>query len=92
MANNAEFGSIGDGGDRKDKKVKRSQFTSKNLNGATSYLTSDAKQAFTELRQAFTKTPILQSFEPECHIRIKIDTSGHVIRGVLSQLISDNLS
>ena len=32
------------------------------------FLTADAKQAFTQLRQAFTKAPILSHFDPECHI------------------------
>ena len=46
MAEDAEVGNIG-GGDCKDKTVKRSLLTSKNLNGATGYLTLGAKQTFT---------------------------------------------
>ena len=47
MAEDTEVGNIGDGDDCKDKTAKRSPFISKNLNGATSYLIPDTKQAFT---------------------------------------------
>ena len=50
MAENAEVGSIGVGGDSEDEIVKRSPLTSKNSNKATAYLTPWAKQAFTQLR------------------------------------------
>ena len=40
----------------------------KNLNGTIGYLTLDAKWAFTQLRQVFTKAPIFRHFNPECHI------------------------
>ena len=48
---------IGNGGDCENETVERS--SSKNLNGAIGYLTPDARRAFTQLRQAFTKAPIL---------------------------------
>ena len=35
-----------------------------------SFLTPDARRAFTQLRQAFTEAPILRYFNPERHIRI----------------------
>ena len=89
MAEDGEVGSIG--GDCEDETVKRSPLTSKNSNRATSYLTPNAKQAFTKLRQAFTKALILRHFDPKCHIRIKTDASGYAISGVLSQLTLDNL-
>ena len=88
MAENAEVGSIG--GDCEDETVKRSPLTSKNLNGATGYLTPDAKRAFTQLRQAFTKAPILRHFDPECHIQIETDALGYAIGRVLSQLTLNN--
>ena len=78
-----EFG-IGDGCDGEDETVGR--LPSKNLNGATIYLTPDARRAFTQLRQAFTKAPILQHFDPEYHIQIETDASGYAISDVLSQL------
>ena len=58
MAEDAEVGNIGGSCDCEDKTVERSPLTSKNSNGATDYLTSSAKPAFTQLRQAFTKAPI----------------------------------
>ena len=76
--------SVGDGGDCEDKMVRRSP--SKNSNKATGYLTPDARQAFTQLRQAFTKAPILRHFDLECYIWIKTDASGYAIGGVLSQV------
>ena len=48
---------ISGGSDYEDETVGRLLF--KNLNGATSYLTPNARQTFTQLRQAFTKAPIL---------------------------------
>ena len=84
MAENAEVGSIGGGGDCEDETVERLPLTSKNSNGAMGYLTPDAKRAFTQLRQAFTEAPILRHFDPECHIRIETDASGYAIGGVLS--------
>ena len=89
MAEDAEVGSIGN--NCEDETVKRSPLTSKNPNRATGYLTPVAKQAFTQLRQAFTKASILRYFDPECHIRIETDASNYTIGGVLSQLTLDNL-
>ena len=68
MAENAEVGSIGGGGDCKDETIERSPLTSKNSNRATGYLTLNAKRVFTQLRQAFTKALILRHFDSECHI------------------------
>ena len=91
MAKDAEVDSISSGDDHNDKTVERSLLTSKNSNEATGYLTHGVKQAFTQLRQAFTKAPILQHFDPECHIRIETDVSGYVMSGILSQLTLENL-
>ena len=71
-------------GDRKDKTVKRSP--SKNLNRVMDYLTSNVKQTFTQLRQAFTKAPIFWLFDPKYHIQIETNLSGYAIGGILSQL------
>ena len=54
------------------------------------FLTLGTKLAFTKLRQAFIKTPILHHFDPERHIRVETDALGYAIGGVLSQLILDN--
>ena len=77
------------GGDCEDKTVGRSPF--KNLNEATGYLTPNARQVFTQLKQAFIKALILQHFDLECHIRIEIDASGYVISVVVSHVTSNNL-
>ena len=53
-------------------------------------LIANARQAFTRLRQAFTKAPILNHFDLERHIRIETNASGYAIGGVLSQLTSDS--
>ena len=83
MAENAGVNSVS-GSDCEDEMVKRLPLTSKNSNKATGYLTSNAKQAFTQLMQAFTKVPILRHFDLECHIRIETDVSGYAIGEVLS--------
>ena len=49
MAEDAEFGSVG-GGYCENRIIKKSLLISKNSNGAMSYLTPSAKQAFTQLR------------------------------------------
>ncbi len=55
------------------------------------FFISEARQAFTELRQAFVKAPILNHFDLERHIQIKIDTSGYTISRILRQMTLDNL-
>ena len=80
---------VGSGCDCENKIVGRS--SSKNSNRAISYLTSDTRQAFTQLRQAFTKAPIFQYFDLEYHIWIESDMPDYAIGGVLSYLILDNL-
>ena len=56
----------------------------------SNYLTPDAKKAFDQLCQAFTKATILQYFDLEQYIRVEIDASGYAISGVLSQLTNDS--
>ena len=55
----------------------------------SAFLTANAKQAFTQLRLTFTKASIFRHFDPERHIRTKMDASGYAIGGVLSQLTFD---
>ena len=89
-----------DDGEVEDNKVeKKVQKRSKSKNSSKSkktirssdFLTPGAKLAFTELRQAFLKAPILHHFDPERHIRIEMDALGYAIGKVLSQLTSDDL-
>ena len=55
------------------------------------FLTSNAREVFNRLRQAFTKAPILRHFDLECHIRIETNVPGYAIGGVLSQLTSNQV-
>ena len=55
------------------------------------FLTSKARIAFTKLKQAFIKAPILHHFDPEHYIRVETDASGYTIGGVFSQLILNDL-
>ena len=84
-----------DGGEIEDDKVRKKvqkRSKSKNLSKSTlDFFTPGAKLAFTKLRQAFFKAPILHHFDPERHIRIETDTSSYAIGGVLSQLTLDDL-
>ena len=77
---------------KKGRKTSKSKKSSKSKTVGSDFLTPGAKLAFTELRQAFLKAPILHHFDPERHIRIETDVSGYAIGGVLSQLTLDNFS
>ena len=88
-----------DGGEVEDDEIgekvrKRSKsenlFKSKKTLRSSDFFTPGAKLAFTKLKQAFFKAPILYHFDPEHHIRIETDASGYAIGGVLSQLTSDD--
>ena len=56
------------------------------------FLTSDAREAFNRLRQAFIKAPILRHFNPDWHIRIETNALGYIIERVLSQLTSNQVT
>ena len=73
-----------------ERKSAKSDFT-KPVRGAEepSFLTPNTRRAFTQLRQAFTKAPILRYFDPERHIQIETDATGYAIDGVLSQMTSE---
>lgn len=53
------------------------------------FFTPKAKEAFTELKQVFTKALMLTHFKLDCYIQIEINISSYAIGGVLSQLISE---
>lgn len=44
-----------------------------------------AKLVFTQLRQAFTQTPILYHFELECYTHMRLDSLEYVIGSIPSQ-------
>ena len=39
----------------------------------------------------FLEAPILNHFDPECHIQIEMDALGYIISGILSQLTLNDL-
>ena len=55
------------------------------------FLISKARGIFNYLKQAFTKTSILQHFDLEHYIWIRTNISGYAIDGILSQLTLDHL-
>ena len=57
---------------------------SRNRKAETGFFTFKARLAFIQLKQMFIKTPIFIHFDPECHIRIKINASDYAIGDVLS--------
>ena len=79
----------------KSKKPKNAKSAFSSYIGATgksNFLMPEARKAFNRLRQVFTCTPIFWDFHPECHIQIKTNASGYAIGGILSQLISDEVT
>ena len=58
--------------------------------GEPNFLTLNAKKAFNHLQLAFIKVLILQHFDSENYIWIKIGALGYTIDGVLSQLNLDS--
>ena len=89
---------VGGGGDRNPSKSKKPKNAKSGIQthlgaiGEPTFLTLDAREAFNQLRQAFTKVLILRHFDLECHIWIEINASGYTIGEVLSQLTSDHLT
>ena len=75
-----------DEGRKKVQNLSKSKKTVRSLD----FFTPGAKLAFTELRQAFIKAPILHHFDPKHHIRVETDALGYAIGGVLSQLALGN--
>ena len=95
---------VKDGGSRVNKTVKNLSKSKKSKNKKSEILTrfSDigamgkpiflilgASEALNHLKQAFIKAPILQHFNPECHIWIETNASGYAIGEVPSQLSTD---
>ena len=85
--NNSEVIGSSSGNDRKSAK---SDFTKPVRRvGEPSFLTLDAKQAFTQLRQVFTKAPILRYFDSEHYIRIETNVLSYAIGGIFCQITSE---
>ena len=75
---------------KKGRKISKSKKSSKSETVGSDFFTPGAKLAFTKLRQAFLKAPILHHFDLERYIQIETDVSGYAIVGVLSQLTLDD--
>ena len=54
-----------------------------------SFPTPNARRAFTQLIQAFTKALILQHFDSKQQIQIETNVFSYVIGSVLSQITSE---
>ena len=55
------------------------------------FLNSRARLAFTKLRQAFVKAPIIHNFNLKRYIQIEIDILSYTIIEVFSQLTLEDL-
>lgn len=55
------------------------------------FLIFNAKKAFIQLKEAFIKGLILQDFDLECHIWIKMEALCYAISRVLSQLVFNQI-
>ncbi len=75
---------------KKPKLTKSKKSDLAKANSGTDFLIPKAKKAFIHLRKAFTKTPILRYFDPECHIWIETNASRYAISRVLGQITSDH--
>ena len=62
---------------------------SNSAKNVSNYSTPDAKRSSDQLRQTFTKVPIIENFNLGRYIQVETDASGHAIGGVLSQLTND---
>ena len=62
----------------------------KNLGQLKIFFTFETRKAFTKLRQAFIKAPILNHFNLEYHIRIEMDIFDNRISEIFSLLNLDN--
>ena len=57
----------------------------KNINSQSElFFTPEARKPFIKLRQAFIEALILNHFDLECHIQIKIDISSYIISGIFN--------
>ena len=69
LATSVDNSEVIDSSGENDRKLAKSNFTKPMYRvEESSFLTPNARQTFTKLRQAFTKAPILNHFVPDCHI------------------------
>ena len=77
--------------DKSKSRTKSGHLGNSNNSKEHKFLTSNGRETFNRLRQAFTKAPILRHFDLECHIRIETNASGYAIGEVLSQQTSNQV-
>ena len=78
-------GKVDDEVGKKDQKMSKSKKLFKSKKTLESnFFTPRARLAFTELRQAFVKAPILYYFDLEYHIWVEMDILDYTIGGVFS--------
>ena len=75
---------------KKGQNLFKTQNLSKSKKIEMGFFISGARIAFTKLRQAFIKAPILHQFNLERHIQIETDILGYTIGVLFSQLTSDD--
>ncbi|EDN04910.1 hypothetical protein HCAG_08572 [Histoplasma mississippiense (nom. inval.)] len=63
--------------------------TKKGKNNAPVQLDENCKHAILQLKECFTKAPLLVHFDPQRKLRIETDGSGVAIAAVISQLMDD---
>ena len=80
----SEFQNMAKSGKKLSKSRISPNFNAKKI--GLSFLNSKARTTFNFLWLAFTKAPILQHFDSECHIWIKINVLGYAIGRLLNQL------
>ena len=92
--NNVEVdgGEVGDDETRKKGRQMSKNLSKSKKTGGSDFLTLRTRLAFTKLRQAFVKAPILYHFDPKRHIPVETNASGYAIDRILSHLTSDNLN
>ena len=52
-------------------------------------MTPEGRQAFNDLKKAFTQAPMLAHYNPEAPIKVETDASGFAISGILSQPVEE---
>ena len=73
----------------KSKKSKNKHISTIGAIQKPTFLNPSTKEVFNYLRQVFIKAPILQHFDLESYIQIKINVSNYAIGRVFSQLSFD---
>ncbi len=67
-------------------------FQAKNLSSQSGlFLIFEARKDFTELRQVFVESPILNQFNLKHYVQIETDASSYAIGRILSQLVLHDL-